>query len=170
MNNEKQHVILSVLVSNHFGVLMRVSSLFTRRGYNIDSLTVGETNNPEFSRMTITTTVDESTKEQIVKQLSKIYDVKKIEVMVKENTIEKELMLIKISITNDTRTEIMNAINLYMGKIVDLTPNTITIEITAEQSKLNDFVKYLEPYGIIELCRTGITAIGRGSDEILSPS
>ena len=161
--SEKQHVIISILVSNHFGVLMRISSLFTRRGYNIDSLTVGETSDPKFSRMTITTTVDEDTKEQIINQLAKIYDVKKIKVMDTDSTIEKELMLIKISITNDTRTEIMNAINLYMGKIVDLTPESITIEITAEQSKLNDFVKYLEPYGILELCRTGITAIGRGN-------
>ena len=161
--SEKQHVIISILVSNHFGVLMRISSLFTRRGYNIDSLTVGETSDPKFSRMTITTTVDEDTKEQIVNQLAKIFDVKKIKVMDMDSTIEKELMLIKISITNDTRTEIMNAINLYMGKIVDLTPESITIEITAEQSKLNDFVKYLEPYGILELCRTGITAIGRGN-------
>lgn len=161
--SEKQHVIISILVSNHFGVLMRISSLFTRRGYNIDSLTVGETSDPKFSRMTITTTVDEDTKEQIVNQLAKIFDVKKIKVMDMDSTIEKELMLIKISITNDTRTEIMNAINLYMGKIVDLTPESITIEITAEQAKLNDFVKYLEPYGILELCRTGITAIGRGN-------
>lgn len=161
--NEKHHIIISVLVENHFGVLMRVSSLFTRRGYNIDSLTVGETSNPDISRMTITTTVDDITKDQIVNQLSKIYDVKKIEVMEKDTTIEKELMLIKISITNDTRTEIMNAINLYMGKIVDLTPESITIEITAEQSKLNDFVLYLKPYGILELCRTGITAISRGN-------
>lgn len=161
--NEKQHVIISILVANHFGVLMRISSLFTRRGYNIDSLTVGETANPEFSRMTITTTVDEDTKIQIVNQLSKIYDVKKIQIMIKEDTIEKELMLIKISITKETRGEIMSAINLYMGKIADLTPDTITIEITAEQAKLNDFVKYLEPYGILELCRTGITAIGRGN-------
>lgn len=163
MDNNTHHIIISMLVANHFGVLMRISSLFTRRGYNIDSLTVGETSNPELSRMTITTTVDDNTKEQIVNQLAKIFDVKKIEVMEKENTIEKELMLIKIKITNDTRTEIMNAINLYMGKIVDLTPDSITIEITAEQAKLNDFVRYLEPYGILELCRTGITAIGRGN-------
>lgn len=155
--------ILSVLVSNQFGVLTRVSSLFSRRGYNIDSLTVGETQDPQYSRMTISATGDEATKEQIVKQLSKLFDVKKIEVMERDQTIVRELMLIKVEAPQATRSEIMEAVNIYRGKIVDLTPESVTIEITGEQTKLEAFVEFLKQYGIVELCRTGITAIGRGT-------
>lgn len=155
--------IISVLVSNQFGVLTRVSSMFSRRGYNIDSLTVSETTDPAFSRMTITVTCDEYTKEQVVKQLSKIFNVKKIQVMDSENTVIKELMLIKINAPQKMRTNIMVAVNSFHAKIIDLTPATMIIELTGDQSKLNAFVTLMEEYGIIELCRTGITAMGRGN-------
>lgn len=155
--------VISVLVANQFGVLTRVSSMFSRRGYNIDSLTVGETTDPAFSRMTITVTCDEDTKEQVVKQLSKIFDVKKIQVMNREETVIKELMLIKIDAPKSVRTDIMVAVDSFHAKIVDLTPATMTIEITGDQSKLNAFMELMEGYGIIELCRTGVTAMGRGN-------
>ncbi len=158
-----QRYIISALVANQFGVLTRVSSMFSRRGYNIDSLTVGETSDSAFSRMTITVTCDEHTKEQVVKQLAKIFDVKKIQVMTPENTVAKELMMIKIKAPQEKRTDIMVTINPFHAKIVDLTPDFMVIELTGDQAKLNAFVTLMEQYGIVELCRTGITAIGRGT-------
>lgn len=155
--------VISVLVANQFGVLTRVSSMFSRRGYNIDSLTVGETTDKAFSKMTITVTCDENTKEQIVKQLSKIFDVKKIQVMNPDETVIKELMLVKINIPPNMRTDIMVSINSFHAKIVDLAPSTMTIEITGDQAKLNAFITLMEEYGIIDLCRTGVTAMGRGN-------
>lgn len=155
--------VISVLVANQFGVLTRVSSMFSRRGYNIDSLTVGETTDKAFSKMTITVTCDENTKEQIVKQLSKIFDVKKIQVMNPDETVIKELMLVKINIPQNMRTDIMVSINSFHAKIVDLAPSTMTIEITGDQAKLNAFITLMEEYGIIDLCRTGVTAMGRGN-------
>ncbi len=154
--------IISVLVSNQSGVLTRVSSMFSRRGYNIDSLTVSETTEPAFSRMTITATCDEYTKEQLVKQLSKIFDVKKIQVMKPEKTLAKELMLVKINAPQNMRTDIMVTINPFHAKIIDLTPETMVIELTGDQGKLNAFITLMEQYGIMELCRTGITAMSRG--------
>lgn len=154
--------IISALVSNQFGVLARISSMFARRGYNIDSLTVGETTDPSFSRMTITVTCDEETKEQVVKQLSKIFDVKKVQVMKPGETVVKELMMIKINAPKNVRTDIMVTIDPFHAKIVDLTPDSMVIELTGDQSKLNAFLTLMEQYGVIELCRTGITAMGRG--------
>lgn len=153
---------LCVLVVNHFGVLTRVSSLFSRRGYNIDSLTVGETHDREISRMTIVSHGDEATKEQIVKQLNKLIDVKQIMVMDEQNTVSRELMLIKVCADKKCRGEIIEAVNVYRGKIVDLKPKELTIEITGPQSKLDALIEYLGQFGIIELSRTGITAMGRG--------
>lgn len=154
--------VISALVANQFGVLTRISSMFSRRGFNIDSLTVGETTDPAYSRMTITVTCDEYKKEQVVKQLSKIFDVKKIEVMPAETTLVKELLLVKINAPQNMRTDIMVAVNSFHAKIIDLTPKTMVIEITGDQSKLNAFITLMEEYGILELCRTGVTAMGRG--------
>lgn len=155
--------ILSILVSNHFGVLTRVSGLFSRRGFNIDSLSVGETENPEFSRMTIVSTGDEYIKDQIVKQLEKLHDVKYVEIMDARNTVVRELMIVKVRARQGQRGELIEAVNVFRGKVVDFSPESISVEITGEQSKLNAFVEYVKPYGIMELCRTGATALGRGS-------
>jgi acetolactate synthase-1/3 small subunit len=160
--SEKQHVIISILVSNHFGVLMRISSLFTRRGYNIDSLTVGETSNPEFSRMTITMTGEEYSRDQIVKQLKKIPDVSEVVEMSNETIVSRELMLIKVKTTNETRQEIMDAINVFRNKIIDYSPTVLSIEMTGESTKLDAFVELMEQYGIVELCRTGKVSMHRG--------
>ena len=160
MTSEK--FILGVLVSNHFGVLTRVAGLFARRGYNIDSLTVGETEDPGISRMTIASRGDTYIREQIVKQLAKLHDVKQIKVLSDDSNVVRELMLIKISIPQERHNEIMEAVNIYRAKVVDLCADSITTEITGESSKLDAFIEYLRPYGITELCRTGITAIGRG--------
>ncbi len=162
---EKQFII-SMLVSNHFGVLTRVSGLFSRRGFNIDSLSVGETENPQFSRMTIVTTGDEYIKEQIVKQISKLYDVKSIELMEIGNSVIRELALVKIVAEKNKRGEILEAVNVFRGKVVDFTTDSLSVEITGNQSKLNAFFEYIRPYGIIELSRTGATALGRGKDSL----
>jgi len=155
--------IISILVSNHFGVLTRVSGLFARRGFNIDSLSVGETDNPEFSRMTITANGDDYVKDQIVKQVAKLHDVKFIEIMDAHNTVIRELMIVKIKAEQGNRGELIEAANVFRGKVVDFTPCTISVEITGEQSKLNAFIQFAEPYGILEMCRTGATALSRGS-------
>jgi len=159
--------VLSILVANHFGVLTRVSGLFARRGFNIDSLSVGETENPDFSRMTIVATGDEYTKDQIVKQLEKLHDVKYIELMDTRNTVIRELMIVKIKAEQGKRGELIEAVNVFRGKVVDFSPHSISVEITGEQSKLDAFVEYVKPYGIMELCRTGTTALGRGTSCII---
>ena len=158
--------VISVLVSNHFGVLTRVSGLFARRGFNIDSLTVGETENPAVSRMTIAVTGDEYVRDQTVKQLEKLHDVKKIAVMEPNDTVTRELVLLKVRSDDTNRAAVIEAANVYRAKVVDLSPESISIEITGEQTKLDGFIKYMRQYGILELCRTGITAIGRGDSTL----
>jgi acetolactate synthase-1/3 small subunit len=158
--------ILGILVSNQFGVLTRVSALFARRGFNIDSLSVGETENPEFSRITITTHGDEYLENQVIKQLKKLHDVKKIELMANDDTVIRELLLLKVNVTGETRRNIMDAIEIFRSKVVDLSPKSICIEITGDASKLDAFIDYMKPFGILEICRTGIVAVKRGEDTI----
>lgn len=161
--NDREQFILSVLVSNHFGVLTRISGLFSRRGYNIDSLNVGETENPALSRMTIIVTGDDYIKSQIVKQLAKLQEVKKVELLPKDETVLREHLLIKISVDRQTRSEITEAVNVFRGKIVDFNTESLTIEINGEPSKLNAFIEFTKNYGIIEICRSGALAMKRGA-------
>lgn len=161
---KKGQFILGVIVSNQFGVLTRVSGLFSRRGFNIDSLTVGETEQPMYSRMTIVATGDEYDKEQIVKQLEKLHDVKKVDLMSPGETVVRELLLIKIDAKHEHRAEIMEAVHVFRSKVVDFNPDSITVEVTGEDSKLDAFIEYVKEFGILEMCRTGITAIGRGNN------
>lgn len=156
--------ILSMLVSNEAGVLTRVSGMFGRRGYNIDSLSVGETDNPALSRMTILSRGDSMIRDQIINQLKKLVDVKAVALMDKENTVSRELMLIKVNSELATQAQIHKVVEVFRAKVVDLNPTNVTIEITGEKSKLDAFVANLVPYGILELCRTGVTAIGRNSN------
>ncbi|MDI9520478.1 MAG: acetolactate synthase small subunit [Bacillota bacterium] len=156
--------ILSMLVSNEAGVLTRVSGMFGRRGYNIDSLSVGETDNPALSRMTILSRGDDVIRDQIINQLKKLVDVKAVALMDKENTVSRELMLIKVNSELATQAQIHKVVEVFRAKVVDLNPTNVTIEITGEKSKLDAFVANLVPYGILELCRTGVTAIGRNSN------
>ncbi|HHU03159.1 MAG TPA: acetolactate synthase small subunit [Christensenellaceae bacterium] len=155
---------LSILVNNEAGVLTRVSSLFGRRGYNIDSLSVGETEDPSLARMTILSRGDIATRDQIIKQLQKLVDVKVVQLMEPDNTVIRELMLIKVNAELATRAQIHQVVDVFRAKVVNLSTTNMTIEITGEKSKLDAFVSNLVPYGILELCRTGITAIGRNSD------
>ena len=153
--------VFSILVSNRFGVLTRVSSMFTRRGFNIDTLTVGETESPEFSRITISMRGDEYSKTQIIKQL---HDVKQVQIMERDETVTRELLLIKIKNDSRTRQDILAAVDVFRSKIVDYSPDALCIEITGESSKINAFIELVKPFGIMEICRTGIVALERGSN------
>ena len=154
---------LSILVNNEAGVLTRVSSLFGRRGYNIDSLSVGETEDPSLARMTILSRGDIATRDQIIKQLQKLVDVKVVQLMEPDKTVTRELMMIKVNAELATRAQIHQVVDVFRAKVVDLSTTSMTIEITGEKTKLDAFVSNLIPYVILELCRTGITAIGRNS-------
>lgn len=155
--------IFSVLVSNKAGVLTRVSSMFTRRGFNIDTLTVGETESSEFSRITVSMMGDDYTKDQVIKQLSKIHDVKQVQLMERDTTVTRELLLIKVRNNSSTRQDVLAAVDVFRSKIVDYSPDALCIEITGETSKINAFIELVKPFGIMEICRTGIVALERGS-------
>ncbi len=157
----KQYII-GVIVSNIAGVLSRVSGMFTRRSFNIDSLTVGETESSEFSRITIAFHGDEEIKDRIIRQLDKLHDVKEVEVLDKHDTVIRELLLIKVRNTPETRQDIMTAVEIFRSKIVDYYPSSLTIELTGETSKIDAFIELVKPYGIMEMCRTGIVAVERG--------
>lgn len=154
--------ILSMLVNNEAGVLTRVSGLFARRAFNIDSLSVGVTSDPHISRITITARGGDYVKTQIVRQLEKLHDVKIVELMPTTSTVMRELVLIKLNIAQKSRAGLMEAVAVFRAKVVDLNNDSVTLEITGERSKCDAFVEYLRPFGIAELCRTGLTAISRG--------
>ena len=159
--------IIAVYVDNQFGVLTRVTGLFTRRGFNIDSLTVGVTESPEYSRITITMRGDEYAKAQVINQLKKLINVKKVEVLEAEST-KRELMLIKVNHTSGTRTEIMTAVDVFRAKVIDYSPSEMCIEVTGDPAKMDAFVALMKPFGILEMCRTGIVALDRGSKTLFS--
>ncbi|MBQ7013140.1 MAG: acetolactate synthase small subunit [Oscillospiraceae bacterium] len=154
--------VIAVLVENQFGVLTRVSGMFTRRGFNIDSLTVGETEDPKYSRITITLTADDSVRRQVVKQLKKLYNVKEVKVLERENTVCRELALIKIRNSHETRQDVMAAVDIFRSKIIDYSPDTLCVEITGDSSKIEAFIALVKPLGILEMCRTGVVALERG--------
>ena len=162
-----EEFILSILVNNETGVLTRVSGLFARRGFNIDSLSVGETQDPRLSRITIRARGDDRTKEQIIQQLRKLHDVRAVDMMDMERTVVRELMLVKIYADHEQRPQIQEAVGVFRAKVVDLSLSSMIVELTGEKSKLDAFLAFLAPYEISELCRTGTTAIGRG-DYILT--
>ena len=159
--------ILSVLVENRAGVLARTAGLFARRGYNIESLAVGETEDATVSRMTIVAQGDDYIKGQIVKQLMKLNDVRQVDVLSDRPSVTRELMLIKVAATQERHGEIMEAVKVYRAKVVDLCAGSITVEITGETTKLDAFVDYMRPYGIAELTRTGATTIQRGATRLV---
>ena len=159
--------IIAVYVDNQFGVLTRVTGLFTRRGFNIDSLTVGVTERPEYSRITITMLGDEYAKAQVFNQLKKLVNVKKVDVLENEST-KRELMLIKVNHTSGTRTEIMTAVDVFRAKVIDYSPSEMCIEVTGDPQKMDAFVALMKPFGILEMCRTGIVALDRGSVTLLN--
>jgi acetolactate synthase-1/3 small subunit len=165
MSNEqhvRQHVV-SVLVENRAGTLSRVSGLFSRRGFNIDSLTVGETEDASISRMTIAVTGDEHILEQIIKQLEKLVDVIAVRGLDSGNCLRREIMLVKISTGEKDRQAILEIAGIFRARVVDVSQTTITVEVTGNIEKLNGLLLLLRPYGILELARTGLVALERGA-------
>jgi acetolactate synthase I/III small subunit len=158
---QEQHTI-TVLVDNKPGVLARVSGLFARRGYNIESLSVSITDNPEVSRMTIVVAGDSDTLEQITKQLHKLIDVLKVYDYLDTPMLERELALIKVNAEPGQRTELLQLIEIFRGKVIDVSEKTFVIEVTGSGDKIDAFEKQLEPFGIRELVRTGRIALMRG--------
>lgn len=154
--------VLSVLVENHAGVLSRVSGLFSRRGYNIDSLTVGETFNPEQSRMTIVVRGDEYILEQIEKQLSKLVEVISIKHCDLSETVVREMALIKVNASAMNRVGVIETANIFRAHIVDVGIDSVIVEVTGSEDKIASLIRLLEPFGILELVRTGLTAMTRG--------
>jgi len=154
---------ISVLVENEFGVLSRVSSLFSGRGFNIDSLTVAPTNEEGLSRMTIVTRGDDKILEQINKQLNKLIDVLKVIDFSDESGLEREMALIKVSAEDQSRAEVLRIVDIFRAKIIDVTPKSYTIEATGSPQKLDAILDLLRPLGLKELVRTGAVAIGRGA-------
>ncbi|MEY8379654.1 acetolactate synthase small subunit [Ileibacterium valens] len=157
-----EHFEIACLVRNSAGVLTRVSSMFTRRGFNINSLAVGPTEDPALSRITISVNGDENIRSQCIKQLRKLYDVKDVKEMISEERVGRELALIKLKNLPETRSDIVSAVDIFRCKIIDFSPSTLCVEITGEPSKINAFITVVEPYGILEMCRSGLVALQRG--------
>ena len=158
--------VIAIYVDNQFGVLTRVTSMFTRRGFNIDALTVGETESPAYSRITISLSGDGYAREQLINQMKKLFNVKKVEVL-GDDCIKRELMLIKVKNSTAMRADILSAVDVYRAKVIDYTTDAMCIEITGDPSKIDAFVQLMIPFGIVEMCRTGIVALERGKTSLL---
>jgi acetolactate synthase-1/3 small subunit len=161
---------LSVLVENKPGVLARVAALFSRRGFNIDSLAVGPTEHDDISRMTIVVNVEDLPLEQVTKQLNKLVNVIKIVELDPAQAVRRELVLVKVKADNETRSQIVEIVQLFRAKTVDVSPDAVTIEATGSSDKLEAMLRMLEPYGIKELVQSGMVAIGRGARSITDRS
>jgi acetolactate synthase I/III small subunit len=157
---------LSVLVENQPGVLARIAGLFGRRGYNIDSLAVGPTEHPEVSRMTIVVNVETSPLEQVTKQLNKLVEVIKVVELDTDFSVNRELLLVKVKADAGSRGQVLELVQLFRAKVVDVAADAVTIQIVGNQGKLEDFLRVLEPYGVRELVQSGVVAIGRGGRSI----
>ena len=155
-----------MLVDNTSGVLSRVAGLFSRRGYNIDSLTVGETADPRYSRMTVVARGDELILDQITKQVAKLIDVVDIKTLKEEESVCRELILVKVRADAQNRQAIISLANVFRANIIDVGVDSLIIELTGAQSKLDAFIKLLEGYEILELARTGITGLSRGAEDV----
>jgi len=154
---------LSVLVKNRSGVLTRVAGLFSRRGYNIDSLNVGVTEDPTISRMTIVVDADDRVLEQICKQLHKLIDVIKISDISKDPMVDRDLVLVKVHATAGNRSEILEIADIFRAKIVDVGPDSVIVEVTGDECKVDAIIRMLQPFGLKEMVRTGKVAMVRGS-------
>jgi acetolactate synthase I/III small subunit len=162
MSINSKHV-LSVLVENHSGVLSKVSGLFSRRGYNIHSLSVGITEDPGISRITMVVYGNEQIIEQITKQLNKLIDVIKVQELNHNNAVYREAALIKVNASSQNRSSIIGIVNIFRANIIDVNEDTMIVEISGDEDKLSALIELLRPYGIKELIRTGLTALHRGS-------
>lgn len=152
---------LAVLVDNHPGVLTRVAGLFARRAYNINSLSVCQTENPSISRMTIVVDGDDAVIEQVTKQLHKLVVVHKVSDLTHESVVDRELALIRIKVKADTRLEVLQIVDVFRGRVVDMGRSNLTVELTGDEEKIDAFVRTIRPFGLMELVRTGKIAIMR---------
>jgi acetolactate synthase-1/3 small subunit len=157
---------LSVLVENRPGVLARVAGLFSRRGFNIDSLAVGPTENPDVSRMTIVVRVEDLPLEQVTKQLNKLVNVIKIVELASDSAVQRELLLVKVKCDLQTRSHVLETVALFRAKVVDVSAEAVTIEATGTSDKLDALIRVLEPFGIREMVQSGMVALSRGSRSI----
>jgi acetolactate synthase I/III small subunit len=157
---------LSVLVENKPGVLVRISGLFSRRGFNIDSLAVGPTEQEEISRMTIVVNCEEHPPEQVTKQLNKLINVLKIVELEQEQAVQRELLLIKVRADTESRSKVLETVQLFRAKVVDVALDAVTVEATGNRDKLDALIRVLEPFGIKELVQSGMVAVGRGGRSI----
>lgn len=153
---------ISVLVENKFGVLARIATLFAARGFNIDSLAVGETETPDISRMTIVVRGDDRILEQVEKQLNKLLDIIKVIDFKETRHLERDLALIKVKSAKNNRSELIQIADIFRAKIIDVSADSVIIEITGNEEKIQALMNMLRPFGIKEMCRTGIIAMGRG--------
>ncbi|MCB4791730.1 MAG: acetolactate synthase small subunit [Elusimicrobia bacterium] len=153
---------ISVLVENKFGVLARISTLFAARGFNIDSLAVGETENPDVSSMTIIVRGNDRILEQVEKQLNKLIDIIKVIDFKATKHVERELALMKVKVDKSNRTEVLQIVKTFRAKIIDVSQSSVIIEITGKEEKVNALINMIKPFGVKELSRTGIIAMGRG--------
>ena len=156
--------VISVLVQNHAGVLARVTSLFARRGFNIDSLTVSVTNDPGTSRITVVVHDDEQVLDQIIKQTARLEETCQIFRLDTDKSLLRELLLVKVTATAANRAELHEIASIYKAKIIDLSPHSMSMELTGEPEKIDAFLNMLGQYKLLELCRTGITAMARGDN------
>jgi len=159
-------IVLSILVDNNAGVLSRVAGLFSRRGYSIDSLSAGTTEDPSLSRMTVMAHGDNQILEQIGKQLSKLEEVREIKELRADSSVCRELVLVKVRAEEDARQSVIAVADIFRAKIVDVARDSMMIELTGNQAKLNAFLKLLDGFQILELVRTGITGLTRGSGDM----
>ncbi len=160
---------IAVIVENRSGVLTRVAGLFARRSFNIESLSVGPTDNPDYSRMTISVEGNEEVLEQVVKQLSKLINTIRVSEMLPSESVERELALIKVAADKDTRSEIMQLVNVFRAKIIDVSPKSMIIEITGDSQKIDAMERLLRQFGIKEMARAGKVSMTRGSKAIKMP-
>lgn len=159
---EKQHV-LSILADNNPGVILRIAGLFSRRGYSIESLSAAQTENPRISRMTIVTTGDQATLEQIDKQLSKLVDVKEVKVLTTDNSVKREHVLIMAGNTEESRASLIQVANLFHANIVSVNEDSLILELTGKPRKIDAFITLIKPFGIIKMVKSGLTALERDS-------
>ena len=162
-----QKKVFQLLVDNTSGVLSRISGLFSRRGYNIESITAGTTADPRFTRITIVATGDDDILEQIEKQVRKLADVRHIRELKPENSVYRELAMVKVAVDETQREGIIAITNIFRGSIIDVQPDALMIEITGNTNKIDAFLTMLDGYEILELARTGIAGLGRGIDKVV---
>ncbi len=169
-NKEKapgDRFVIAVYADNKYGVLTRVTSMFTRRGFNIDNLTVGVTENPAYSRITLTMSGDGYARDQMVNQLRKLFNVKKVEYLDNVDAVQRELVLIKIRNDPENHQRVLGALEIFKAKIIDYSVECLCIEVTGSPAKIDALIDMLKPLGILELCRTGTVALQRGPETIM---